>query len=43
MSICYHKEVFIPGFVVAYMTFAVFVLFGDVIREWIGKVRKLSV
>jgi len=36
---CYYKEVFISGFVVAYFTFGIFILFGDVIREWFGKIR----
>jgi len=40
MALCYYKEVFISGFVVAYMTFAVFLLFGDVIKECVEKFIK---
>jgi len=40
---CYYKEVFISGFVIAYFTFGIFILFKDVIGEWIGRVRKLFV
>jgi len=37
--LCYYKEVFVSGLIVAFFIFMVLTLFGDVIREWFGKMR----
>jgi len=41
MALCYHKEVFISGFVIAYFTFGIFILFGDVILGWFGRIQNI--
>ncbi|MCK5624788.1 hypothetical protein KAI04_03020 [Candidatus Pacearchaeota archaeon] len=40
MALCYYKEVFASGLIVALMILAVLTLFGDVIREWRRKFIK---